>query len=108
MSNIEIQPCLMSSKINLRQKTLLFKIRTRMVASSENFGLKVPCKFVFSAKIQFPMFSIVYVLLKIEVPQILSNIDVDVNDVFDRDMLKVNKFVVLFEKAWRKREEILM
>ena len=78
-----------------------------MVATSDNFGLKVPCKICFLGEDTISHV-LNCILLRIEVPEILSNIDIDANDVFNRDMSKVHQFVVLFEKAWRKREEILM
>ena len=43
-SVLKVQDYFMSSQINLRRKKLLFKIRTRMIATSDNFGQKVPCK----------------------------------------------------------------
>ena len=42
--NLKIQPYLLSAKINLRRKGILFKLRTRMVSTPENFGKRVPCK----------------------------------------------------------------
>ena len=42
-NNLKVQKYL-TSNINVRRKKLLFKLRNRMVSTSENFGMKNPCK----------------------------------------------------------------
>ena len=78
-----------------------------MIATSDNFGQKSPCKVCFLG--EDTISHVLYcILLKLEVPEILSNQNLEYINVFDSDMSKVNDFAVLFEKAWRKREELIL
>ena len=104
--SLKIQNYLMSNQISLRQKKLIFKLRTRMVATSDNFGLKIPCKVCFLGEDNISHV-LDCILLKLEIPEILSNVNRGPNDVFDTDMSKVKQYAALFEKAWRKREEVI-
>ena len=47
------------------------------------------------------------IILKLEVPEILSNDNIKSSDAFSNDLTKVNTFIAIFQKAWRKREELL-
>ena len=77
-----------------------------MVATSENFGMKRSCKVCLLGEDtmdhQFDC-----VLLKLTVPDILSNSDIKICDAFSSNMTKVSNLATLFQKAWRKREELL-
>ena len=43
-TELKIQPYLISGNINLRRKQLLFKLRNRMMPTSENFGMNRMCR----------------------------------------------------------------
>ena len=104
--NLQIQEYLVSGKFNLRKKKLLFKIRTRMLNTADNFGLKVPCRLC-----QLDTDSISHVLqcvlVKLQVPQILINSDISLDDAFKINLDRMETLASVFEKAWRKREEML-
>ena len=104
--SLQIQPYLVSNKINLRRKKLIFKIRTRMIATADNFGQSVPCKICHLQEDSIPHV-IDCILLKLEVPEILTYRDIGPSDIFSEDMEKVSTFAFVFEKAWRKREQII-
>ena len=76
-----------------------------MVATSENFGIKRPCKLCLLGGDTMD-YQLDCVLLKLSVPEILSN-DSEIRDAFSNDMTKVSKLASIFHKAWRKREELL-
>ena len=75
-------------------------------AKSSSKGLKVPCRLC-----QLDTDSISHilqcVLLKLQVPQILTNSDVSTDDAFKNNLDRMETLANLFEKAWRKREEII-
>ena len=77
-----------------------------MLSTADNFGLKVPCRLC-----QLDTDSISHilqcVLLKLQVPQILTNSDVSTDDAFKNNLDRMETLANLFEKAWRKREEII-
>ena len=76
-----------------------------MISTSDNFGQKIPCKMCYIEDE-----SICHVLncivLKLNVPEILNN-DISITDAFKNNMTRLNTLAAVFEKAWRKREEIL-
>ena len=47
------------------------------------------------------------IIIKLEVPDILNNLDTNVNDAFKGNLDKMKILASVFEKAWRKREELL-
>ena len=77
-----------------------------MVSTSENFGLRVPCK-ICELEDDTTSHVLSCIFLKLEVPEITDFNEIKVNDVFTEDVIKMNIFVEAFLKVWRKREEIL-
>ena len=78
-----------------------------MIATPDNFGQDSQCKL---CHINGDTMTHVLecILLKREVPEILTLKDNCIRDVFNNDMKIVNEVAVVFEKAWRKREEFLL
>ena len=77
-----------------------------MIATSDNLGQKVSCKL---CHLEEDTISHVMncILLKLKVPDILTYRDISISDAFRDDMNKLNTLASVFEKAWRKREDIL-
>ena len=105
-SVLKIQDYLLSSQMNLRRKKLVFKIRTRMVATSDNYGQKVSCKL---CHLEGDTISHILncILLKVKVPEILTHRDISISDAYKDDMTRLSMLASVFEKAWRTREDIL-
>ena len=77
-----------------------------MVQTPENYWLSVPCKI---CKLEDDTTSHVlsYLFLKLEILQVEEWSESTVDDVYMEDVTKMNLLVQAFEKAWRKREEII-
>ena len=77
-----------------------------MISTLDNFGISAPCKLC-----QLETDTISHVLncifIKLEVPDILNNLDTNVTDAFKSNINKMKILATIFEKAWRKREELL-
>ena len=70
-NKLELQTYLSSGDINLRRKQMLFKLRTRMMPTSENFGLDRNCKIcTIELDTTDHVFSCFF--LKFETPEILG------------------------------------
>ena len=103
---LKTQPYLLFNKINLRRKFMIFKLRTRMISTLENFWRRVQCKICgLEDDTTCHIFSCLF--LKLEVPDVMSYSHSIVDDVFKEDVEKMSVMVQIFEKLWRKREEIL-
>ena len=104
-SSLNTQKYLLSTKINLRRKKLLFKLRTRMMSTPDNFGIKTLCK-ICSIEEDTTRHLLNCIFLKLKVPEILANNDVNLEDAFKNKIQNMNKLSIVIEKAWRKREEL--
>ena len=105
-NELKIKQYLISSKLNLRKKQMLFKLRTRMMATPENFGLDRLCK-ICEIERDTTNHVLSCIFLKGEVPEVLG-LDVDLSKgVYSDDIDKNISFLKIFEKMWRKREELL-
>ena len=105
-NKLNISPYLISGDINLRRKQMLFKLRTRMMPTPENYGGMKTCNICeIEADTTDHVLSCLF--LKIETPEILDlNIET-IQDVYSADLSKQILCLNIFEKMWRKREEIL-
>ena len=77
-----------------------------MIPTADNFGQTMPCKICHLQEDSIPHV-MDCILLKLEVPEILNYRNINLSDIFSADMEKVNTFAFVFEKAWRKREQII-
>ena len=103
---LNIQPYLLSNKMNLRRKGIMFKLRTRMISTPENFGRRVQCKICdLEDDTTSHIFSCLF--LKLEVPDVMSYSQITVDDAYKEDVEKMGLLAQIFAKLWRKREEIL-
>ena len=97
---------LLSSKISLRKKQMLFKLRTRMMPTPENFGLHKVCK-ICEIDYDTTKHVLSCIFLKGQVPEVLG-LDIDsLESIYSDDFDKNLFFLNIFEKMWRKREELL-
>ena len=86
---------------------MLFKLRNRMMPTSENFGLNRTCKICdIEQDTTNHVFSCVFI--QSEVPEVLG---LEGNDTIEAIYgNNINKSIIIlkiFEKVWRKREELL-
>ena len=81
-------------------------MRTRMISTLDNFGITAPCKL---CKLDTDTINHVLncILLKLEVPELLNNQEISTKDAFQSNIDKMKTLAGVFEKAWRKREELL-
>ena len=105
-SELNIQSYLISGNINLRKKQLLFKLRTRMMSTPENFGKSRDCK-ICEIDRDTTSHVMTYIFLKCQVPEGLNLDSNGIEIVFGKDLTDINQFLNIFEKMWRKREELL-
>ena len=105
-SELKLQKYLETDEINTKHKTLLFKIRTRMVQTSNNFGTKALCPLCLTEE-DVQDHVIDCIIVKIRCPEVVTTESMCINDALQNDVKKMHKFAVIFELAWRTREEIL-
>ena len=105
-SELKIQPYLTSRDINLRRKQMLFKVRNRMMSTSENFGKNILCRICkIEPDTTHHIFSCVF--LKCEVPEVLNMDEDEIDAIYSENLDKSFATLNIFEKLWRKREVIL-
>ena len=85
---------------------MLYKLRNRMLPTPENFGLDKLCKICeIERDTTNHLFSCVF--LKGQVPEVLG-FDIDpLEGIYGEKINKNISFLDIFEKLWRKREELL-
>ena len=105
-TELKIQPYLMSVKINIRKKQLLFKLRTRMMSTPENIGQNKVCK-ICQIDRDTTNHTISCIFLKCQVSESLNLDSNSMDDIYGIDLDKTFNFLTVFEMMWRKREEIL-
>ena len=106
-NKLEMQEYLKTDQITHKRKILLFKLRTKMTKVGYNFGRKTRCpvcKIDTEPDEQSHLLNCL--VLKLEISDILSS-DNKYDDIFSNNIEKLNNVVLLFEKAIRKREELL-
>ena len=74
-----------------------------MVPTPENFGQKVACK-ICGLEDDTTGHILSCLFLKLEVPEVSK---VTLSDIYNTDVEKMKFVAEIFEKVWRKREEIL-
>ena len=94
------------SKINIRRKKLIFKLRTRMIETPENFGKQVLCK-LCGIEWDTQTHVIECIILKLKYPQIL-----EVNDSIDYiikqgTIIQLDKFSKIYEQSLRLRRSLI-
>ena len=77
-----------------------------MISTPENFGMRVQCK-ICGLEDDTTSHILSCLFLKLEVPEVMSNSQITMNDVFKEDVEKMRLLAEIFEKLWRKQEEIL-
>lgn len=103
---LNLQEYLNSPDISLRRKKLLFKIRTRMICTAENFGLKIPCKLCgLDSDNQNHLTQCI--VLKLRCPELLD-LNCNISTIINGQNLKeTDIFLKIYEKALRTRNNIL-
>ena len=77
-----------------------------MIATLENFGLKKLCKICkLEDDTTTHIFSCLF--LMIQVPKVIDKSVGSLKDVYNDDVDKMSNISKIFEKLWRKREEII-
>ena len=76
------------------------------MATPENFGLDKLCK-ICEIERDTTNHVISCIFLKGEVPEVLDLDDDFLKSVYSDDIVKNISFLKIFEKMWRKREELL-
>ena len=89
-SNLKIQNYLSSPNLTIRQKKIMFKLRTRMTKVGYNFGKKVLCPLCLNHEDnQEEMLECV--ILKLQCKELYQKDDEKYDDVFSADINKISK-----------------
>ena len=100
------QEYLNSQDISIRRKKLLFKLRTRMVNTADNFGLQIPCK-LCGLTLENQSHLTQCIVLKLRCPELLE-LNTDMSTIiFGQDMKQIEQFLIIYEKALRIRNNVL-
>ena len=103
---LNLQEYLNSPDINIRRKKLLFKIRTRMINTADNFGLQIPCK-LCGLTLENQSHIIECIVLKLRCPELLELSSEMSTIIFGKNMKAIDQFLTIYEKALRIRNNIL-
>ena len=103
-----IQPYLVTDKLSLPQKQLIYRIRVRDVETPENYGRDVPCRLCFLARDEMSHI-LDCVVIKLACPAVYNNSDVKIADAHavDMDMDRVKRLAIVFKEALRTREKLI-
>ena len=77
-----------------------------MMPTSENFGISKPCK-ICEIELDTTNHLLTCLFLKNEVPEVLNLEDDAIKYVYSDNLKESINFVNIFEKVWRKRDELL-
>ena len=105
-SELKLQPYLTSDKLTISQKKVLFKIRTRMIMTPENLGKDQQCKICNVSKDEMAH-TLNCIVIKLACPELMKMEEVDIKYAYSSDEVKLKTLAVLYQKAWRIREQIL-
>ena len=105
-AELKTQSYLNNKDISLKRKQLIFKMRTRMIETSENIGKQIPCK-LCDIDLDDQTHIIQCIILKLRCPEILSINENMKNIIFGDNFQELNDFSIIYEKALRIRK-ILM
>ena len=77
-----------------------------MIPAYDNFGMNAPCPLcmIENDTIEHVLECLI---LKLNCQDILLHSDINTSDASDGNIEQMDKFSEVFEKAWRKREELL-
>ena len=89
-----MQNYLSSTNLTLRQKKIIFKLRTKMVKVGYNYGKKVLCPLCMMHKdSQEEMLE--FIILKIRCKELYQRRDERYDDIFSSDMNKMSLWIVV-------------
>ena len=103
--NLNIQPYLKSESLSLNDKKLLFKLRSRMVPVSSNFGGKDSCKFC-QIEISSQEHLLDCLFLKSQNSNVLFN-PIQHDDIYSDSIQKMKNAAFIFKEAIRMIEILL-
>ena len=102
-SALKMQNYFRSSNLTIREKKLLFKLRTGMTKVGNNYGKKSLCPLCMSHEDnQEKMLECV--ILKLQCKELQQISDEKYEDIFSLDINKISK---IFQKCFETREEII-
>ena len=102
-TKLETQDYLLSNKLSIRQKKIIFKARTGMLNVGYNFGQHIKC---FMCKLEDDNESHLFkcIMLKMSCPEIIEHSKLSFNLVFSQDMTQVANISNILIKVMRSRE----
>ena len=107
-TELKLQSYLSSGKLNTDQKKMLFKIRVRMVMTADNMGKMQLCQLCGLARDEMAHVP-VCIMVKLASPDlVISGNNVNISDAYGADEEKMKTLAVVYQKAWRTRERLLL
>ena len=78
-----------------------------MIPTFDNFGINTVCPLCLTERDQIEHV-LDCLILKLKCPDVLLHSNIKISDARDENIEKMNELSQVFEKAWRKREELLL
>jgi hypothetical protein len=103
--NINTQEYLLTENISIRNKKLLFSLRTRMIKVGKNFGQNNSCKFCPALDSQEHLIQCAEI--KKTNSDVANNTESVYDDIFSGNVQKMKNISELFRKALQTRELLL-
>ena len=104
---LEMQNYLKSKEITIRQKKLLFRLKTRMVKVGHNFGRKVLCPLCkLHSDDQKGLLECV--LLKLNCKELYNRMNEKYDDIFSEKIQKIKMISTIIQKVLEERKELLV
>ena len=103
---LELQNYLKSKEITIRQKKLLFRLKTRMVKVGFNYGRKVLCP-LCQLHNDDQQGLLKCVLIKLNCKELYIKKDEKYENIFSKNTEELKKIAILMQKIIEMREELL-
>ena len=104
-NELKVQDYLLAKGMSTPQKQLIFKIRTKMVSTPDNMGQQKWCQLCHISQDNMSHVLDCFIL-KLACGE-SNERKVNMSDAYSTDMNKVKELAVIYQKMWRKREELL-
>ena len=104
--NFEIQNYLKSKDLTIRQKKLLFKLRSRMIQVGNNYGRKILCPLCKMHR-DDQQGLLECVMIKLSCRELYEQENANYQDIFSSDITKLTAISKLMQKCLNTREELI-
>ena len=105
-SELTMQPYLITNKLSIPEKKLIYKLRNRMINTPENMGKHQQCQLCGVLRDEMSH-ALVCVVVKLACPSLVYIGNTTIQDAHGDDIDRMKLLAVHFKKAWMTRQFLL-